>query len=327
MDSTDYLDMVVIGAGPAGISMAAEAIASGVDAKKIVVLEKEKAHSWSIRKYYPEEKLVAANYKGQGTLCHGVICFSDMSKKETLSYMDKVIGDFEIAVHYQTSVESIRKENNLFIIVANNKTFVSKTCVIAIGIFGRPNKPDYAIPSEVKNQVKFDITSKSYSNEVVLVVGGGDSASEYCQYLAEKGNKVYLSYRKGEFSRMNMINRQSLLTLEDMKKVILLRSSNIKSMESVNQKVRISFVEDHYSHLDFDTIVYALGGSTPDNFLKLVGIDYQGGKPALKDNFETSVPGLFLIGDLSSDKKGGSIISAFNSAHWVMKKGALEYLA
>jgi thioredoxin reductase (NADPH) len=327
MDGTDCLDMVVIGAGPAGISMAAEAIATGIEAKKIVVLEKEQAHSWSIRKYYPEEKVVAANYKGQGTLCHGVICFSDMSKKETLSYMDKVIGDYSIRVEYQTAVQSIRKENNLFRIVANDTVYLSKTCVIAIGIFGRPNKPDYEIPAEIKDLVKFDITSKDYRGETVLIVGGGDSASEYCQYLAEKGNRVYLTYRKGEFSRMNMINRQSLLTLEDMKKVVLLRSSNIKKLSRAENMVRVAFEEQHYNHLDFNTVVYALGGTTPDNFLKLVGIDYQGGKPVLKDNFETSVPGLFLIGDLSSDKKGGSIISAFNSAHFVMKKGALEYLA
>ena len=38
------------------------------------------------------------------------------------------------------------------------------------------------------------------------MVGGGDSASEYCQYLVQRGNRVTLSYRRAEFVRMNDIN-------------------------------------------------------------------------------------------------------------------------
>ena len=54
-------DLVIIGAGPAGISMAVEAILAGVNRDRILVLEKSEAHSWSIRKFYPEQKLVKAN--------------------------------------------------------------------------------------------------------------------------------------------------------------------------------------------------------------------------------------------------------------------------
>lgn len=76
-----HVDVIIIGAGPAGISMAAEAVVAGVSSKKIVVLEKEKEHSWSIRKFYPEEKLVTANYKGRDSICEGVACIPDLSKK------------------------------------------------------------------------------------------------------------------------------------------------------------------------------------------------------------------------------------------------------
>jgi thioredoxin reductase len=47
----------------------------------------------------------------------------------------------------------------------------------------------------------------------------------------------------------------------------------------------------------------------------------------MKDGFETSIPGLFLIGDLSAGRKGGSIISAFNSSHDAMKKICDSYLS
>ena len=66
-------------------------------------------------------------------------------------------------------------------------------------------------------------------------------------------------------------------------------------------------------------MVLALGGTTPENFLKTIGIDFDGAVPVLKDGYETSIPGLFLVGDLTAGKTGGSIISAFNSANAAMR--------
>ena len=74
-------EMIIIGAGPAGISMAAEARGVGIPTEKIVVLEKGDAHSWAIRKFYPAAKPVLANYKGINAVCTGVMCLTDMSKE------------------------------------------------------------------------------------------------------------------------------------------------------------------------------------------------------------------------------------------------------
>ena len=73
-------------------------------------------------------------------------------------------------------------------------------------------------------------------------------------------------------------------------------------------------------------VVYALGGSTPENFLKTVGIEFNGDSPHLQEGYETSVPGMFLVGDLSAGPRGGSIIWAFNSANTAMRKICREYL-
>jgi thioredoxin reductase (NADPH) len=69
----------------------------------------------------------------------------------------------------------------------------------------------------------------------------------------------------------------------------------------------------------FDHIIYALGGTTPTNFLKSVGIAFEGDAPVIKEGYETSVPGLYLIGDLSAGRKGGSINLAFNMAQEAMR--------
>jgi thioredoxin reductase len=76
----------------------------------------------------------------------------------------------------------------------------------------------------------------------------------------------------------------------------------------------------------FDYLVYALGGSTPENFLRTIGIEFNGDAPRLLEAYETTVPGLFLVGDLSAGPKGGSIIWAFNSANTAMRRNCRQYL-
>lgn len=318
-------DLIVIGAGPAGVSMAAEARHAGIAADKILILEKAPEHSYSVRKLYPEQKLVTANYKGHEAVCFGVMCLSDSSKADTLSYLDKAIFENDIKVQYQTQVYSIqKKEEGHFYVATDKGDYESRICVIAIGIFGKPKRPDYALPS-IAGRVHFDLTTHPIKESSVLVVGGGDSASEYAQYLVQEKNQVSLSYRQNEFSRMNDINRQSLLKLIEEKKVNFLAQSNITQVTESEGKPLVKFAGAE-GEMKFDHVVYALGGTTPQNFLKLIGIEFNGDTPEVRDDYETSIPGLFLIGDLSAGKKGGSIIAAFNSSHKAMKRICENYL-
>lgn len=320
-------DLLVIGAGPAGISMAAEALHAGIDSTKILLIEKAEEHSFSIKKYYPDSKIVAANYKGFEAKCTGVMCISDMTKHETISYLDKAILDNGLTVRYGETVWKLHQnKDKTFVVYTDKGTYESKIVTIAIGILGKPNKPEYKIPTLLRDKALFDITSVELKNLNVLVVGGGDSASEYCQFLVQNGNKVTLSYRKNDFLRMNDINRDSLLELERENKVTILRESQLIALEEKEGKPLTKFHDNKYPEMIFDYVVYALGGSTPNNFLKMIGIEYDGEEPVLKEHYETSVQGLFLLGDLTAGTKGGSIIWAFNSANFAMKKICKDYL-
>ena len=321
-------EIIIIGAGPAGISMGVEAHNFGVSPDKILILEKSTEHSFTIKKYYSDKKLVTANFKGFTPVCTGVMCLTDSSKHETISYLDKAIEDNNLNVHYNESVYKIEREEQSFKIYTNKNVYQSKIVAIAVGILGKPNKPDYKIPKELKNTVLFDITSFEIKNSKVLVVGGGDSASEYCQFLSEdeENNEVYLSYRRSEFTKMNNINKNSLETLAQEGKVKLLLESNIQSLSNNNGKPIVNFAEKKFGSIQFDYVIYALGGSTPENFLKMIGIEFNGPHPVLKEGYETNIPGMFLIGDLSAGSKGGSIIWAFNSANSAMQQICKNYL-
>src|SRR5262245_19987315 len=101
------VDLLVVGAGPAGISLAVEAREAGLAAEAVQVLEKSGEHSWSIRVLYPDAKLVTANYKGIDARCEGVLCLGDSSKDETLSYLDRKIAEYAVPVQYETEVFGI----------------------------------------------------------------------------------------------------------------------------------------------------------------------------------------------------------------------------
>src|ERR1700752_3973902 len=97
-------ELVIIGAGPGGIALAAEAFASGIDPNQILILEKSHQHNWAIRQLYPEQKITTANYKGFEAKCEGLLCLSDMTKTQTIEYFDKVISDYHINIKYDAEV-------------------------------------------------------------------------------------------------------------------------------------------------------------------------------------------------------------------------------
>ena len=170
-------------------------------------------------------------------------------------------------------------------------------------------------------------TSQKIQNESVLVVGGGDTAAEYVQYLRQQDNRVTLSYRKSDFTRLNQQNRDALLAMEQRGEVEILRSSNIKEIEDEAGRPRISFAEPEHTARTLDRVIFALGGTTPTNFLHTLGISFNGDGPVFDESGATNAPGLYLIGDLVVGKKGGSIITAFNSAVRAMRSICIQDLS
>ncbi len=100
---------------------------------------------------------------------------------------------------------------------------------------------------------------------------------------------------------------------------IWLKSLNIKQVEDETGRPRVVFNEPKFPARTFERVIYALGGTTPANFLRTLGIAFNDQGPIFDGAGATNVPGLYLIGDLVVGKKGGSIMTAFNSAVHAMK--------
>ncbi len=301
-------DVVVIGAGPCGISAVVEAKKSGLS---VLLLEKGDAHSQTIRKFYKDGKRVDKAYKGMASDTEGSVEFFDGTKESTLEYFDKLLGEGGFEAKFSCEVEKAVKEGEVFKVATSKGDFEAKNVVVGIGRMGKPNKPDYKIPLALGAVINYN-TNSCVKGEKILVVGGGNSAAEYAVDLSETSD-VTLCYRREKFSRLNEINEKNVYAA----KMTLKLGVDIVEVEESGGKPLVKFGNGE-SEL-FDRVVYAIGGSTPVDFLRKCGIEIDSeGKPVADENFQTGIKGLFVGGDIAS-KNGCSIVVSINNAFRAVK--------
>lgn len=302
-------DVVIIGGGPGGIGAAVEAKVLGL--KSILMIEKGDNHSQTIRKFYKDNKRVDKNYKGQEVQLAGTIDFRDGTKESTLNYFDSLLDSGEIDTAFNSEVESITKSDDAFHIVTTKAGYRAKNVIVAIGTMGKPNKPDYALPMSLKERINFNL-DKCSSGEKLLIVGGGNSAVEYAIELS-KSNNVTLNYRRESFNRLNDINLSLIHEYNGQEKLRLRLGMDISSIENENGLAKVNFSDGYFTI--YERVIYAIGGTTPVDFLKKCGITFDvDNKPEFDANYETKTKGLYLAGDIAV-RSGGSIAIALNHAY------------
>ncbi|AJC84840.1 NAD(P)-binding domain-containing protein [Campylobacter peloridis] len=300
-------DMVVIGAGPAGIAAGVEAKLKN---KEVIVLEKADAICQTLVKFYKEGKRVDKAYKGCDSTNYGHINFEDGTRESTIETFQNAIKEHNLEVKLSSEVESVKKDGENFIVSTANENYICKNAVIAIGRMGKPNKPSYTLPITLTKIINFNANSAS-QGEKILVVGGGNSAAEYAIDLA-KNNDVTLCYRRETFSRLNDINLSDIQKAFEEGSVKAKLGIDITSIEDENGKAKVNFTND--TNEIYDRIIYAIGGSTPLDFLQKCSIEVdEKGVPSFDENKESNVKGLFVAGDIAS-KNGASIVVGLNDS-------------
>ncbi|WP_310441028.1 NAD(P)-binding domain-containing protein [Sulfurimonas sp.] len=301
-------NLAIIGAGPAGIATAVESYLQGI--RDIVLLEKDQNHNSTIRKYYKENKRVDKDWKGQKVELDGRIYFVDGTKETTLDFFDEILAHHSVELKTHTEVQGIKKRDGYFEVSIAGGSIRAKYVVVTIGRMGKPNKPEYKIPPEIKKRVGFTLDD-CLGGEKVLVVGGGDSAIEYAVDLSAK-NEVCICYRRETFRRANPTNQRDIANAIMHKEVEAILGVDIESLENEDGRVRVVFNE--IQPRVFDRVIYAIGGTTPSAFLASSGIKEQEGKPVHDENYETNIKDLFVAGDITQES-GGSIALGLNHGY------------
>jgi len=304
-------DLIIIGGGPGGIGSAVEAKVLGLE--KVLMIEKTDNHSHTIRKFYKDQKRVDKDWQGQEVELEGNVAFVDGTKESTLDYFDALLDDEKIDSRFNCAVEKVEKKDGLFHVYSGCGEDIAKNVIVSIGRMGKPNKPSYKIPPSLKSQVNFNL-DKCGSGEKILVVGGGDSAVEYACELS-CCNEVTLNYRRESLSRPNPTNQNMITEYCNKGAVRTKLGVDIESLENEHGNVKVNFTDG--TEL-FDRIIYAIGGTTPKDFLKSCGITLdESGEPIFDENYESEVEGLYIAGDIAF-KSGGSIAIALNHGYRIV---------
>ena len=256
-------DVVIVGAGPGGISASLRAIQNKL---KYVTLEQDEVGGTVAK--YPRQKLVMTS--PVEFPLYGKLNKRELSKENLLEIWHKVMRRADFKVRAGEKVDDIKKsEDGIFTVVTAKDQYRTRAVVLALGRSGTPRK--LGVKGEDLPKVMYRlIEADHYKNKKILVVGGGDSAVEAAMGLAhQQGNQVTLSYRKEAFSRIKERNTQRIQECMRHGKVKVVFNSGPTEFK---EKSVMLEVNGAVQEIPNDFVWIFAGGTPPSDFLKKVGI-------------------------------------------------------
>ncbi len=270
VEEKDIYDILVIGSGASGLNAALQAKERGMSC---IVLEKEKIASTI--ENFPEGKWVYA--EPDEIPPKGKLWLDGATKEDLLKRWHKIVDDNGIEVRLGHGVDSIVKDGkNFTVTVQNGSNFKAHRVILAIGQRGNPRK--LGVPGEDREEVYHRLYSpKHYSDENIIVVGGGNSAVEAALVLCEQ-NRVVLSYRKDAFGRIFKDNRRKLDEAVQAGKIKLALSSNVTEFSKGFATLQLSNKEGNKTTgtFSYQHAFVLVGAELPLKFFKEQNIKLEG---------------------------------------------------
>lgn len=256
-------DLVIIGAGPAGISASLTAKKHNL---KFITLEQDTLGGTVFT--FPRSKIVMTS--AMDLPLHGKVKLLETSKTELLGLWKEVLGKNDISIKENSKVDAIIKENGHFkVVTLPGEQYSAKFVLLTVGRRGTPRK--LGIPGETMEKVAYRLLEpEDIKGKNIIVVGGGDSAIETALLLADQNN-VILSYRSDSFSRLKPKNSQKINEAAAEGRIDIRYSTNLISIDK--EEITLSSEkEGELLKIKNDQVYIFAGGELPIQFLEKVGI-------------------------------------------------------
>ncbi len=259
-------DVVVIGAGPAGIAATLAAKHHGL---RCVTLEQEDTFGGTTL-HYPRGKIVMTAPMNLPII--GKVNIKEISKESLMKVWEDVVAKAGIKINFGERMEKIERQGDTFTVVTNRASYPTRSILLSIGRRGTPRKLD--VPGEEQEKVVYRLVDpEQYRGKHVLVVGGGDAALEAAVSISnEPGTTVTLSYRSNAFSRVKPKNRELTEEASNSGRLSVLLESTIKEIKSATVLLdqKGTAIE-----LPNDAVIVCAGGILPTPLLKEIGIQIE----------------------------------------------------
>jgi thioredoxin reductase len=257
-------DVVIVGAGPAGLSAALRAKELGI---KYMILDQDQPGGTILQ--YPRRKLVLV--QPVELPLYGTLKKGEYSKEDLLDIWKMLINDQKIKLLSGHKLLGITGEKGSFMIETTSGPAKASRVVLALGRRGTPRK--LGISGEELPKVMYKlIDAETYKNRKILVVGGGDSAIEAAIGLAHQdGNEVTMSYRKENFFRLKARNESHIQDAINNGLINVIFNSNASIIEKNTVTIES---EDSSVKLENEFVFIFAGGELPFPLLNSIGIKF-----------------------------------------------------
>ncbi|MFN3322758.1 MAG: NAD(P)-binding domain-containing protein [Bryobacteraceae bacterium] len=291
-DAPSIYDLIVIGAGGAGLNAALVAQEHGL---RVLVIEKNRIANTI--EDFPEGKWVYA--EPDALPAKGKLWLDGARKEDLVARWREIIVDNRLDVRVQEGVEGIARSDGLLSVTTSKDHYRARRVILATGQRGNPRR--LGVPGEESGRVYHRLYSpKDYRGEEILVVGGGNSAVEAALVLAEE-NHVTLSYRGSRIERAFPANRRKLEAAIAGGRIRFLPESEVTEFREnsyvvqTRHKGRRESLELPYRHA-----FVLIGADLPTAFLRSLGVrlenDWTGSPATAAALAAATLAGLWLAG-------------------------------
>lgn len=294
---TESVRIAIVGSGPAGLSAAARAAQLGLTH---VLLEKTSHLSDTIFKYQKGKHVMATP---SALVLRSDLPFEAGKRETVLDAWDNQASGLGIQVRFDAEVRAIAGELGRFVLsLADGSEVLAETVILAIGTQGNPNL--LRCPGGEMDHIQYQLDDPGeYIDEHIVVVGSGDAGIENALGLAAdpaQGNVVTILNRSADFARSKPANvalLQEAATAGRLKIRLETSPAEVRSGELVLD------TRDGQETIRCDRIIARMGSAPPRSFVEACGIQFTGpdreALPQLSEAFETSRPGIHVIGALA----------------------------
>jgi len=257
------LDVVIVGAGPAGIAAGLGAIEHKL---RYRLIEQEADLGGAIY-HYPRQKIAMTAPVDLPVV--GRVKFEEVSKETLLALWQDIVRRAGLEIEFGARMDRVEADAGAYRVETTKDTYRCGALLLAIGRRGTPRK--LGVPGEELPKVVYRlIEAAQYRGQRILVVGGGDSAIEAALACAgEPETRVTLAYRGDGFGRVKTKNRERLDAARSSRRIDVRLKTDVRRI--LADRVLLN-EGDAETAIDNDIVIIQAGGELPTGLLRQLGV-------------------------------------------------------